>query len=93
MCTLPLEYFLKVNPRLWEGVARDIDRSILGERKRKNCHPKNAHLAKDTIFDSKPPILVLLNKVGKYYKADEDNNTLLIEILIEIEKVIPSYSR
>lgn len=76
-CMLPLADLLKAIPELWEEVATCLDDQ---RRLRRNFEPTGARKAKATKLDNKQPIPMPIKKVGKYYKDDEGNTTLPIEI-------------
>ena len=76
-CMLPLEDLLKARPEMWDEVAMYLARHSPQKEK---VQPKKADRTRDTILDSKQPIPVPLNKVGKYCEDDEGNTTLPIEV-------------
>ena len=72
-CMLPLEDLLRAKPEIWEEVAKRMGFT------RTRMNHKTLETQK-TPKETKPPILVPLNKVGKYCEDDEGNMTLPVQI-------------
>lgn len=71
-CTLPLANFLRVKPKLWEGVAKCLKKTRI-ELPNRELPELRKEVAKSKC------ILVPLNKVEEYYEGEDGNTTLLVE--------------
>lgn len=72
-CMLPLEDLLRVKREIWGVIAKQIGIT--------QKHAKSeTHVPQETPIETKQPIPVPLNKVGKYCEDDEGNMTLPVQI-------------